>query len=127
MTTTYTDSRIATGVEGLDEILRGGLPRDRIYLLEGDPGTGKTTLALQFLLEGLSLGEAGLYITLSETRDELIAVGHSHGWSLEGIEIHDLAVPEQDVLPDSQYTLYHPAEVELGETTKAIFDEVERV
>ena len=119
------DDRISTGIEGLDNILGGGLPRNRLYLIEGDPGTGKTTLALQFLREGVRLGEVGLYITLSETKSELLAVAQSHGWSLDGINIYDLAIPEDSVSPDSQYTLYHSSEVELGETTKAIFDQVE--
>ncbi|HEX8088015.1 MAG TPA: ATPase domain-containing protein [Blastocatellia bacterium] len=117
----------ATGVEGLDKILRGGLPRNRIYLLEGNPGTGKTTLALQFLLEGMRLGEKGLYVTLSETKEELYAVARSHGWSLDDLAIYDLAVPEGVSPEDGQYTLYYPSEVELGETTKAVFEEVERV
>ncbi|MGA9773446.1 MAG: ATPase domain-containing protein [Blastocatellia bacterium] len=119
------DEHIATGIEGLDDILGGGLPRNRLYLLEGDPGTGKTTLALQFLLEGARLGEVGLYITLSETKAELLAVARSHGWSLDGVTIYDLAISEDNMSPDSQYTLYHSSEVELGETTKAIFDQVE--
>jgi circadian clock protein KaiC len=122
-----TSDRVSTGVEGLDTILGGGLPRNRIYLLEGRTGTGKTTLALQFLLDGARRGERGLYITLSETKEELLAVARSHGWSLDDINIYDLAVPEKEVLPDSQYTLYHPSEVELGETTKAIFHQFELV
>jgi len=121
------NDRVSTGVEGLDAILGGGLPRNRIYLLEGRTGTGKTTLALQFLLDGVRHGERGLYITLSETKEELIAVAKSHGWSLDDIVIYDLAVPEKDVVPDSQYTLYHPSEVELGETTKAIFKQFDLV
>ena len=119
--------RASTGIEGLDVILGGGLPKNRIYLLEGSPGVGKTTLAMQFLMAGASQGETGLYITLSETRSELLAVARSHGWSLDGIHIYDLALPDEDFLPDAQYTLYHPSEVELGETTKAIFDQVERL
>jgi len=118
---------IPTGVEGLDDVLGGGLPRNRIHLVEGDPGTGKTTLALQFLLEGVRLGEPGLYVTLSETKDELIAVAHSHGWSLDALTICELTVPEETLKPESQYTLFHPSEVELGETTKSVLDEVERV
>ena len=118
---------IPTGVDGLDDILGGGLPRNRIHLVEGDPGTGKTTLALQFLLEGVRLGESGLYVTLSETKEELIAVARSHGWSLEALTICELTVPEETLRPESQYTLFHPSEVELGETTKSVLDEVERV
>src|SRR5919197_5850718 len=119
--------RIPTGVDGLDDILSGGLPRHRIHLVEGDPGTGKTTLALQFLLEGAKLGESGLYVTLSETKEELIAVARSHGWSLDALTICELTVPEETLKPESQYTLFHPSEVELGETTKTVLDEVERV
>jgi circadian clock protein KaiC len=115
-----------TGIAGLDKILQGGLPRNRLYLVAGDPGTGKTTFALQFLLEGVRRGERGLYVTLSETAEELTAVAESHGWSLEGIHIYDLAIPEEAILED-QYTLYHPSEVELGTTTKAILDEVKRL
>jgi circadian clock protein KaiC len=118
---------ISTGIDGLDDILGGGLPRNRIHLVEGDPGTGKTTLALQFLLEGVRLGEAGLYVTLSETKEELIAVARSHGWSLDALTICELTVPEDTLKPESQYTLFHPSEVELGETTKSVLDEVERV
>src|SRR5215210_4997181 len=79
--------RLATGVIGLDSILEGGFPANRVYLVEGDPGTGKTTLALQFLMEGARLGESGLYVTLSETKEELEAVAYSHGWKLEGFSI----------------------------------------
>jgi circadian clock protein KaiC len=120
-------ARVPTGVEGLDQILGGGLPRNRIYLLEGNPGTGKTTIALQFLLEGVRQGERGLYVTLSETKEELREVASSHGWSLDGLEMYDLAVPEREAAADSQYTLFHPSEVELADTTKAVFGEVERV
>src|SRR5687768_12065960 len=83
--------RALTGIEGLDEILGGGLPTNHLYLLDGEPGTGKTTLALQFLLEGAAKGEKGLYVTLSESRAELEGVARSHGWSLDGIEIFELA------------------------------------
>jgi circadian clock protein KaiC len=119
--------RMATGVAGLDEILEGGLPPNRVYLVEGEPGTGKTTLALQFLMEGARLGEAGLYVTLSETKEELRAVAESHGWSLEGFDIYELLPPEESLKPDSQYTIFHPSEIELGETTGAVLREVERI
>lgn len=115
----------STGIAGLDELLRGGLTPERMYLVEGDPGTGKTTLAMQFLLEGRRQGESCLYVTLSETATELSAVADSHGWSLEGIELFQLA-PSEGLGPDDQYTLYHPAEIELGETIKSVLDIVKR-
>jgi circadian clock protein KaiC len=111
----------------LDQILEGGLPENRIYLLEGDPGTGKTTIALQFLTEGARRGEASLYVTLSETKEELQAVAESHGWSLDGLEIYELVPLEESLRPESQYTIFHPSEVELGETTSAVLKEVERI
>src|ERR671913_1904120 len=98
--------RKLTGVPGLDTLLDGGLPAQRLHLIEGHPGTGKTTLALQFLLEGRRLGERCLYVTMSETAVELRAVADSHGWTLDGIEIFELARPE--TLATEQYTLYHP-------------------
>src|SRR5689334_23707598 len=118
--------RLATGSAGLDRILEGGLPADRLYLLEGDPGTGKTTLALQFLLEGVRRGEPVLYETLSETKDELEAVAASHGWSLDGMTIHELA-HDDSRRPESQYTVFHPSEVELGDTMNVVFQTLERV
>jgi circadian clock protein KaiC len=120
-------SRMRTGIEGLDDILHGGFPANRVYLVEGEPGTGKTTLALQFLLEGLRLGEAGLYVTLSETKEELEASAHSHGWTLEGINIHELVSAADMLKPESQYTIFHPSEIELSETTSAVLKEVERI
>lgn len=117
----------ATGVAGLDDVLGGGLTPHRLYLIEGNPGSGKTTLALQYLLEGVRRGEAGLYVTLSETKAELAAVARSHGWTLDGIEVVELVASEADLEPDNQHTMFHPAEVELGETTKAVLVEVERV
>ena len=116
--------RTPFGVAGLDDILGGGLTPSRIYLLEGTPGTGKTTLALQFLLKGQELGEPGLYITLSETEVELRAVAASHGWSLEGLSIHEL-VNEAGLDPDGEQSILHPSDVELGETTRAIMARVE--
>ena len=119
--------RVATGVRGLDEILEGGLPEYRLFLVEGEPGSGKTTLALQFLLEGARRGERGLYVTLSETADELRAVARSHGWSLDDVAVYELGPTDEASGPDDQYTILHPSEVELGETTKAVFEEVERI
>src|SRR5262245_51889286 len=116
-----------TGVEGLDDILAGGLTPNRLYLLEGVPGSGKTTLALQFLLEGVRLGEPVLYVTLSETQNELRDVAASHGWSIDGVTVRELIPSEANLLPDEQYTMFHPSEVELSETTKTILDDVERL
>jgi circadian clock protein KaiC len=120
-------NRLPTGVEGLDDILDEGLPAGHLYLIEGDPGTGKTTLALQFLLAGARQGDSVLYVTLSESAKELADVASSHGWSLEKIKIFEL-LPDEDALrPERQYTVFHPAEVELGDTTKAIVTKVEEV
>lgn len=116
--------RAPFGVAGLDDILGGGLTPSRIYLLEGTPGTGKTTLALQFLLSGRARGEKGLYITLSETEQELRAVAASHGWSLDGLSIHEL-VNEAGLNPETEQSILHPSDVELGETTRAIMARVE--
>jgi len=121
-----TPSNISTGIPGLDELLRGGLTADRMYLVQGDPGTGKTTLAMQFLMEGRQRGESCLYVTLSETIRELRAVAASHGWSLEGLELFQLAASDSPAAQDD-YTLYHPSEVELSETVKAMLAVVERV
>jgi circadian clock protein KaiC len=120
------DKPISTGVPGLDELLVGGLTPNRMYLVEGTPGTGKTTLALQFLLNGRDAGEKTVYVTLSETVRELEAIARSHGWSLEGVELFQLT-PAEGVKPEDQYTLYHPAEVELGETVKSVLEVIERV
>jgi circadian clock protein KaiC len=117
-------SRISTGISGLDDILGGGLTPQRVYLVEGTPGTGKTTLGLQFLLDGLAQGERGLYITLSETADELRAVAASHGWSLDALDLYELA-GEEALDADSQQSVFHPSEVELGETTRNVMDQVD--
>lgn len=116
--------RAAAGSAGLDDILGGGFVPNRLYLIEGMPGSGKTTLAFQFLMEGVRRGEPVLYVTLSETEEEIRAVADSHGWSLEGISIRQLMPTEESLDPDEQYTLFHPSEVELGETTKKILADV---
>lgn len=120
-------SLVATGIAGFDDIIDGGFSPRRLYLIEGDPGSGKTTLALQYLLQGRQQGERGLYVTLSETREELTAVAASHGWSLDGIDICELIPSEESLLPESQARMFHPSEVELSETTKAVLAEVERI
>jgi circadian clock protein KaiC len=116
--------RVSTGIPGLDDILGGGFDPDRIYLVEGEPGTGKTTLALHYLLEGARRGEKGLYVTLSESERELRLVAARHGWSLDDISLFELVPPEASLDPEREQTLFHPAEMELGETTKLIFDRV---
>jgi circadian clock protein KaiC len=121
------DERCTTGVEGLDDVLAGGLPRNRLYLVQGDPGVGKTTLAMQFLLEGAAKGEAGLYITLSETKDEIMAVARSHEWDLSQITLFELSAIEEQIRGQSESTFFHPSEVELNETTEALLGEIRRV
>lgn len=120
-------SRVRSGVDGLDNVLSGGLIPCRLYLVDGNPGSGKTTLALHFLREGVRLGERCLYVTLSETADELSAGAASHGWSLQGIEVLELTSEEHDLAGGDLLTMYHPSEVELTETTKKVFDAVERL
>ena len=118
---------IPTGIEGLDEVLRGGLVPNRLYLIEGDPGSGKTTIALQFLLDGVKRGETCLYVTLSETAEELRVSAASHGWSLDGIHVLEIIASEETLKPDSRYTMYHPSEVELAETTNKVLVEAARL
>ncbi len=118
---------LSTGIPGLDSILGGGLTRHRIYLVEGEPGTGKTTTGIQFLLEGVRLGEPVLYITLAENRDELLAVGESHGWDLNGITVHEVLPNEDMLVADQQYTMFHPSEVEMADMLKNILTSVEQV
>ena len=130
MSPSATDSardQAKTGVEGLDDILYGGLDRDHLYLVEGDPGTGKTTLALQFLLEGLRQGERVLYVTLSESKHELEGVAVSHGWDLSALPIYEMTPSEEDLSPEAQYTVFHPSDVELSDTMAAVLKQVEKI
>jgi circadian clock protein KaiC len=117
-----TAQHAATGIGGLDDVLGGGFTPHRLYLIEGIPGSGKTTLAFQFLLEGVKRGEKVLYVTLSETREEIEAVAASHGWTLEGISVRELIPTDGSLEPGEQYTVFHPSEVELSETTRKILD-----
>ena len=119
--------KISTGSIGLDDILGGGLDADRVYLIEGRPGTGKTTLALQFLLEGVRQGQPCLYVTLSESERELSSVVTRHGWTLAGIDVFELVPPEASLDPGQELTLFHPAEMELNETIKSILDRVGQI
>jgi circadian clock protein KaiC len=116
-----------TDILGLDDVLKGGLTRRCLYLVEGAPGSGKTTLALQFLRSAAARGEPVLYVTLSETEDELRAVALSHGWTLEGVNIYELAPTEEALEPDEQYTMFHASEVELGARVKEVLDVIDRL
>ena len=124
---TSTPSLCATGVSGLDNILGGGIPRNCLYLIDGNPGVGKTTLALQFLLQGVKEKERCLYITLSETKSELDAVARSHGWDLEGIEVIELSAIERSLAGKAQNTMFQSAEVELNHLSKLLLDELDRI
>jgi len=117
---------LSTGVSGIDDILRGGFSPDCLYLLTGTPGSGKTTLAMQFLMEGARAGESCLYVTLSESRREIAKVARSHGWDLSGIHICELVPSEHNLSAEAQLTVFNPSELELGETTQALIAEVER-
>src|SRR5262245_41470577 len=117
--------RSPTGVPGLDEVMNGGFIAGRLYLVEGSPGSGKTTLALQYLLQGVAANERCLYVTLSETGEELRAGAASHGWRTDGIEFAEL-VFDDELRGDEQITMYHPAEVELSDTMRRMLEIVER-
>jgi circadian clock protein KaiC len=120
------DERASSGIVHLDEILAGGFVRHRIHLIEGTPGTGKTTLGLQFLMAGRQAGEETLYITLSETAEELRGTALAHGWTLDGINLFELVPPEDDLSRDGGQTMFHPSDVELGETMRLLYEQIER-
>lgn len=119
--------RIKTGIPGLDNILGGGLPQGHFYLIEGDPGAGKTTIGLQFLLAGLQKGEKCLFITLSESKEELLGVAMSHGWSIEQIPILDMTPADRDLQPQAQYTVFHPSEMELADTAGTVLKQADEI
>ncbi|MGC3975536.1 MAG: gas vesicle protein GvpD [Nitrospira sp.] len=121
------NTRCETGIDGLNEILDGGLPANCLYLVQGDPGSGKTTLALQFLLEGVRLGEKALYITLSETKEELVTVARSHSWSLDSIALFELSAIDSLIRPEARTTVFHPSEMELTKVTELLLEEIRRI
>lgn len=116
-----------TGIVGLDDVLNGGFARKRLFLIEGVPGSGKTTLALQFLMEGAKSAERVLYVTLSETEEEIRSVAQSHGWTLDGISIRELSPSEAELEPDEQNTMFHPSDIELAATTKLVIEDIDRL
>lgn len=127
MIDTHLPERVSTGIQGLDQVLHGGLLRGGFYLLQGDPGSGKTTLALQFVQGRLKAGDRCLYVSLTESRADLENACRSHGWSLKGLELRDLTRSGADLEAQSQVSVFHPADTELSDLTKAVRDEVERV
>jgi circadian clock protein KaiC len=118
--------RLRTGITGLDDILWGGLPAGHVYLIEGDPGSGKTTMGLQFLLQGVANGEPTLYVTLAESREELETVAESHGFDIAKVEIFEVKPPELDQTGSDQYTVFHPSEVELVDVMQNILSKMEK-
>ena len=118
---------LRTGIKGLDYVLGGGLAPHRLYLVEGVPGAGKTTLSLQFLREGVRCGEAVMYVTMSETEEELRSVAESHGWDLDGVHIREVIPSEESLHSDQSYTVFHPSEIELSDTTRALLAEVDTI
>lgn len=121
------DERVSTGISGLDDVLNGGFPRGHFFLLEGEPGAGKTTVGLQFLMDGARNGDKTLYVTLSESQQEIEKVARSHGWSLKGVTVFEYTPTEDSLRPEDQYSAFHPSEVEFQDTTQNILQEVERV
>src|SRR5579872_5366314 len=120
-------ARVSTGSPGLDDVLSGGLPQSHLFLLQGEPGTGKTTLGLQFLLAGARAGEPVMYVTLSESRRELDGIAISHGWALDNLTVFEFQSRENSLMPEDQYSAFHPAEMEFQDTTQLILKQVELV
>jgi circadian clock protein KaiC len=121
------DEAVSTGSKALDAILSGGYAANHIHLIEGAPGSGKTTLGLQFLMDGVRRGERSLYITLSESRNELLQVARTHGWDLDGVEIFELVPPELSLDPEREQSIVYASDLELGETVKMVMEEVTRI
>ncbi len=121
------EKKLKTGIAGLDLILNGGLPENRLYLMQGEPGTGKTTIAFQFLLEGVKNGEKCLYISFSESREELEAVARSHNWNISKLDLLELGSIEEQLKPEAQNTVFHPSEVEMNQTMEVLYSEIERI
>jgi circadian clock protein KaiC len=119
------DLLTATGIEGLDDILHGGFPHGHFFLVEGEPGSGKTTLGLQFLMDGARQGESVLYVTLSESRREIEKVARSHHWSLENVTIYEFTPQEESLRPEDQYSAFHPSDIEFEDATQSILAQVE--
>lgn len=117
-------NRLSSGIEELDHILGGGFPARRLFLIEGAPGSGKTTLALQFLLAGAKNSEKGFYVTFSESEDEIRAVAESHSWTLDGVHLQELSTLGDRLKNEEQYTVFQPADVELSETVQRVVDDV---
>jgi circadian clock protein KaiC len=123
----YNAQRSKTGIPGFDEVVCGGLIADRLYLIDGNPGAGKTTFALQYLLQGVAAGERCLYITLSETREELASGAESHGWSMDGIEVVEIIADAHELDGENDLTMLNPSEVELTETTRKVLAAIDRL
>lgn len=119
--------KLETGIDGLNQILNGGLPENRLYLMQGEPGTGKTTIAFQFLLDGVKNGETCLYISFSESREELESVAESHHWDISKINLLELGSIEEQLKPESQNTVFHPSEVEMNQTMEVLYSEIEKI
>ena len=118
---------VSSGIAGLDDVLQGGFPRGHFFLIEGEPGAGKTTLGLQFLMDGARRGEPVLYVTLSESEREIRKLALSHNWSLDRVTIYEFITTEASLRPEDQYSAFHPSDVEFGDTTQSILQQVERL